>query len=186
MDDKDKEFNLFIKSIKDFFLPVLPFIIIKKLLPLTLYSSIALSAFLENWAIFQRAGALIVSITIIGASSIFIKRFKKANISTFIEFVTHNLSQSKIEEMKFATQYLENRFSSGDIQQEVIQNILKSLTLWAISGTLINGFGDLIQYPWDYLLSVLPVFELSTTKNDLCIKQIGNLHSWICDAFKQL
>lgn len=171
----------------EFLSPIFPLYIIEKLYVAILYSSIALSMIFDNWTLFQRAGAIIVTLSIIGASQSVLKRIKKINFDVVIETISNkNPALDTNEEYQKAVQHLQETLKKKPLHEGMVNNLLKTSVIWAVIGTLINGFGDLIQYPWDYLVNSLPPFELSTTKNNLCIKQIGDLHSWICDAFKQL
>ncbi|QRV22805.1 hypothetical protein [Marinomonas foliarum] len=187
MDSNSQDKTLLYKLWDEFLVPIFPLYFIEKLYFVTLFSSIALSMTFDNWTLFQRAGAIIVILSIIGASQSILNRIKNINFDLVTEIISNKIQAlDRNEEYQKAVQHLVEKFKKEPLYENMIQNLLKTAVIWAIIGTLINGFGDLIQYPWDYLISSLPPFELSTTKNNLCIKQIGDLHSWMCDAFKQL
>jgi hypothetical protein len=187
MDSNSQDKTFIYRLWDEFLVPIFPLYIIEKLYIVTLLSSISLSMIFDNWTLFQRAGAIIVILSIIGASQSILTRIKNINFDVVIEIISNRIQAlDRSEEYQKAVHHLQEKFKNEPLHENMIKNLLKTSVIWAIIGTLINGFGDLIQYPWDYLASVLPPFELSTTKNDLCIKQIGDLHSWICDAFKQL
>ena len=187
MDSNSKDKTFLYRIWDELVAPIFPLYIIEKLYVITLLSSIALSITFDNWTLFQRAGAIIVTLSIIGASQSVLNRIKNVNFDVVLEVFSNRIEAlDRNEEYQKAVQHLQEKFKDEPFHESMVKNLLKTSVIWAVIGTLINGFGDLIQYPWDYLVSALPPFELSTTKNDLCIKQIGNLHSWICDAFKQL
>ena len=187
MDSNNQEREALFQILDDFVIPLAPLYIIEKLYPLTLLLSTAISIYMANWEIFQRAGAIIVALSILSASQTILNRIKMVRFSSMFEIIEQRVSTfDNHEEVQKSLRILEKEFYKEPLHDNLTNNFLKTSVRWAIIGTLINGFGDLLQIPWELLINTLPSYEPITSTKDSCIDFINNKDSWICGAFRQL
>ena len=169
--------------------PILPFYLFEKLYYFVVIASVAISIYAENWHFFQRAGAIIVAISIITASKSLTQRLEKTDILPFAPFLidrARRLNRIKSdEEAKERLEKFKEIYSTDEFQRDLTDSVLKTSVKWAVVGTLINGFGDLIQTPYEAISDNDFTF-VKQQYHIACTAQLGEHLAQLCNGLDQL